>query len=172
MGTLALILIMFGFVIGLVGSILILVEAFREGPGWGIACLLLPGVSLLFVILHWGRAKVGFTLNLAGLLMLMATVPLALRSRAPEAGRGGDEEREDEEVASTAAPHVASGASCPRTSPPNSGFVNWCCTRHGWSQVAKARDCGTVYRPTAPCDDKSVGQAETTACASRPTRGR
>ena len=53
------------------GAVMLLVAAFRESILWGVACLLLPIVSLFFLIVHWREAKGGFFVQLAGLLLLV-----------------------------------------------------------------------------------------------------
>jgi hypothetical protein len=75
MATLAMILAVIGYIISLVGGIWLLVVAFQEGIGWGLACLLLPFVSIVFVILHWEDAKSPFLTSLAGgVALILASV--------------------------------------------------------------------------------------------------
>jgi len=50
----------------LAGHVRISVLAFRKGPGWGVNCLLVPGVALFFVLTHWDEAGSMFLLQLAG----------------------------------------------------------------------------------------------------------
>lgn len=42
------------------GIVALYVAAFRESMGWGLICLFVPGVLLVFVIRHWEQAKVPF----------------------------------------------------------------------------------------------------------------
>jgi hypothetical protein len=49
------------------GFIWLLVKAFQESVGWGVACLLLPFVSIFFVFMHWPEAKRPFMVSMAGL---------------------------------------------------------------------------------------------------------
>ncbi len=58
------IIIIIAYGIMLVGGIMVLIEAFRAGVLWGIGCLILPIVSLIFVFMHWRAAKKGFLLQL------------------------------------------------------------------------------------------------------------
>jgi hypothetical protein len=44
---------------GLVGWVLVLIEAFRFHPFWGAASTILPPVGLVFIVLHWRRCRVG-----------------------------------------------------------------------------------------------------------------
>jgi hypothetical protein len=55
-----------GIVISLVGSIMVIVRAFRESVLWGLGCLLVPFVYLIFVITHWQDSKKGFLIGIAG----------------------------------------------------------------------------------------------------------
>ena len=54
------ILILIGFIIGLVFSIQILILAFKESRVWFIGSLIIPFVMLIFVIMHWEKAKSPF----------------------------------------------------------------------------------------------------------------
>ena len=64
-----LVIMIVGIILALIGGIGILIAAFRESVGWGIGCLLLPIVSLIFVIMHWEETKKPFLLNLAGTVL-------------------------------------------------------------------------------------------------------
>ncbi len=59
MAALAMILWGVGAVLGAVGGIWILVLAFKKHVGWGIGCLLVPGLSLIFALMNLkdGAAK-------------------------------------------------------------------------------------------------------------------
>jgi len=46
-------------------QILIIVRAFKEGMFWGLGCLFIPIVTVLFVIQHWYETRGPFLLNLA-----------------------------------------------------------------------------------------------------------
>ena len=60
----------------LVGHIRILILAFRKGTGWGVNCLLVPVVVLIFVLIHWDEAGSMFLLELAGFGLLIWSVML------------------------------------------------------------------------------------------------
>jgi len=45
---------------------MILVEAFRTSILWGLGCLVIPLLSLIFVIMHWQETKKGFLINVVG----------------------------------------------------------------------------------------------------------
>jgi hypothetical protein len=74
-GTLAMglfLLMVGGGLIWLVGHVWLLIRAFQEGPGWGLAVLLLPGLAdLFFSIDHWLIAKKPFWLSVAGAVFML-----------------------------------------------------------------------------------------------------
>jgi hypothetical protein len=55
-----------GWLIAVIGSIMVLIEAFKTSILWGIGSLLIGIVGLVFVIMHWDVAKRGFLISLAG----------------------------------------------------------------------------------------------------------
>ena len=55
-----------GMLVALVSSISFLVGAFRVGVWWGLGCLFVAPVSLVFTVVHWKVAKRPFLVNLAG----------------------------------------------------------------------------------------------------------
>lgn len=55
----------------LAGGLLLVVEAFRERILWGLGCLLVPPVSLLFTVLYWNVAKKPFFIQLLGLVLVV-----------------------------------------------------------------------------------------------------
>jgi HAMP domain-containing protein len=63
-----------GLLTAVIGSFMILVAAFRQHALWGLAYLFVPLASLVFLIAHWGEARKGFLLSLAGLLIVAASV--------------------------------------------------------------------------------------------------
>jgi hypothetical protein len=65
-----------GIALILIGGVWLIMEAFDVSLLWGFGCLLVPPVSLIFVILHWQEAKKPFSLQLAGfgILFLSAMV--------------------------------------------------------------------------------------------------
>ncbi len=54
----------------LVGSIWFLVVAFQQDVFWGIACLLIPFVSPIFLFKYWNKASRPFIVWIVGLLGL------------------------------------------------------------------------------------------------------
>ncbi|HKR55042.1 MAG TPA: hypothetical protein VJS20_01995 [Gemmatimonadales bacterium] len=66
-------LAIFGFILAAVGGIWTLVLAFRESVLWGIGCLLIPLVSLIFVITHWDDAMKPFLIQLGGVVLIVVS---------------------------------------------------------------------------------------------------
>ncbi len=66
MTTIGVVLLVVGIIIALIGGIWILVLAFQESALWGLGCLFVPFVSLIFVIMHWEIAGKPFLINLGG----------------------------------------------------------------------------------------------------------
>ena len=67
MEALAAIIMGIGGIITLVGAIWFLVVAFQESIVWGLLCLFIGFVSIIFLILHWREAKKPFLVELAGI---------------------------------------------------------------------------------------------------------
>ncbi|OTG64682.1 hypothetical protein B9T28_10785 [Acinetobacter silvestris] len=60
-------LVYLGFMVLIIGSIGFLIAAFKNSILWGLGCLLLSPVSIIFLILHWSDAKNPFFLQLIGI---------------------------------------------------------------------------------------------------------
>jgi len=58
----------------LIGWIWFLVAAFRESIWWGLACLFIPIVQLIFLIVHWREARKPFFLQLLGLVIIIVAI--------------------------------------------------------------------------------------------------
>jgi hypothetical protein len=63
-----------GLIVMILGGIKVLVHAFDTSMGWGVVCLVLPALLLLFGFTHWDLTKkpmgamlVGFAVMLVGL---------------------------------------------------------------------------------------------------------
>jgi len=52
----------------------LLIEAFKEHILWGVACLFLPPVSLLFMLLHWKVAKKPALMELTGFAIVVSGI--------------------------------------------------------------------------------------------------
>ncbi len=61
-------LMVIGGIMVLIGSLWLLLVAFQEGILWGLGCIILPFVSLIFLVMHWDVARRPFFVQLAGLV--------------------------------------------------------------------------------------------------------
>ena len=63
-----------GLAVALFSAIRLIVIAFNESVWWGVACLVVPGVLLLYGFLNWHTVKQPFLWFLGGLgAMLFST---------------------------------------------------------------------------------------------------
>ena len=62
----ALVLLIVGVVVMIVGGVMVLIAAFRESVLWGLGCLFFWPVNLIFIVTHWQESKTGFLIQLAG----------------------------------------------------------------------------------------------------------
>ncbi|HWF18825.1 MAG TPA: hypothetical protein VG754_06130 [Verrucomicrobiae bacterium] len=83
MAILTLVLIGIGRIVALIGGIMFLIVAFQESVLWGIGCLLVPFVSLIFLVLHWAEAKKTFFIQLAGLALVFIGVLIGGHGHMP-----------------------------------------------------------------------------------------
>ncbi|MEJ6078175.1 hypothetical protein MT391_06450 [Vibrio sp. 1-Bac 57] len=60
-----------GILIFLIGGILFLIESFKESIFWGIACILINPVVLVFTVMHWEVAKKPFVIQLMGIGLML-----------------------------------------------------------------------------------------------------
>jgi hypothetical protein len=56
--------------------ITIVASIFKTSVLWGLGCLIVPFVSLIFVFLHWQAAKAPFLWSLLGIVLMV--IPLAM----------------------------------------------------------------------------------------------
>ena len=66
------VLLILGLIAGVVGGIWTLVYAFRESVMWGLGCLFLWPVQLLFYAFHWQEAKKPALVSIAGIVLVAA----------------------------------------------------------------------------------------------------
>ena len=66
-----------GLVLLIVGGIAFVIAAFRESVLWGLGVVLLPFVSIIFLVLNWSRARQSFFLQLYGLAFLFGAALLS-----------------------------------------------------------------------------------------------
>ncbi|NCB57264.1 MAG: hypothetical protein EOM46_07090 [Gammaproteobacteria bacterium] len=65
------VLVYIGIGIFIIGGIGTLIAAFKESLLWGLGCLLFTPISLVFLVLHWQKAKNPFFLQLVGLAVVL-----------------------------------------------------------------------------------------------------
>ena len=82
METLGMVLLAIGAIVSLIGGIWFLVVAFRASVWWGLGCIFIPFVSLVFLIMHWGEAAKPFFVSLLG-AALIAAVALMMPGTIP-----------------------------------------------------------------------------------------
>jgi len=64
MATVGLVCILIGLVISLIYGIKILILAFKTSILWGLGSLLVPFVSLIFIVMHWQETRSPFLRSL------------------------------------------------------------------------------------------------------------
>ena len=55
----------------IIGQVLLLAAAYKQGLAWLLLCLFIPFASMIFLFLHFRRASRAFALITAGLLLLL-----------------------------------------------------------------------------------------------------
>ncbi|MBN1556662.1 MAG: hypothetical protein JW951_00790 [Lentisphaerae bacterium] len=101
MGILATMVILLGGLVGAVGSLWFVINAFRVSIWWGIAVLFLPFAALFFLISNWYDAKRPFLLQLLGTVMVIFGMAMAFNAgaRSLPGGMAALEKRLQEELA-------------------------------------------------------------------------
>ena len=75
-----------GGLVAFVGSIMILIAAFKTSLAWGFCSLFLPFVILVFTFTHWAEAKKGFLISLAGAVVQGIGYALFMKAAADVMG--------------------------------------------------------------------------------------
>ena len=70
MEALIMILWIVGSIVSLIGAIWFLIAAFRQSILWGLGCIFVPFVSLIFLIVHWRDAAKPFGVSLLGSIII------------------------------------------------------------------------------------------------------
>jgi len=71
MGALGGIILVVGWIVALVGSIMVLIAAFKESIVWGLLSLFVPVVILIFALTHWAESKKGVFFWIGGIILLV-----------------------------------------------------------------------------------------------------
>ncbi len=75
-------LLLCGLILLVIGGLLLLIAAFRESLLWGLGCLLLPVVALVFVAVYWRESAKAVLISVVGAGALVASVALPDRGGA------------------------------------------------------------------------------------------
>ena len=70
MSTLGSVLTVIGYLVAAAGGIWIIVIAFQDSIVWGLGCLFVPCVQLIYAITHWEDTKVPFLINIGGCVLV------------------------------------------------------------------------------------------------------
>jgi hypothetical protein len=62
----ALVFLLAGYVLCFIGGLWLVVLAWQKGILWGLGCIFLPVVQLIYIALNWKQTKSAFLLLLAG----------------------------------------------------------------------------------------------------------
>ena len=73
-----------GSILSTIGSIWLLVLAFREGMVWGLAAMFVPFVLLIFVIMYFGETWQPMVINLLGGVIAMLGLAILYFVAGPE----------------------------------------------------------------------------------------
>ena len=65
------IIMIVGIVIMIVGGIFFIIETFRESILWGIGCIIISPIAIIFAFLHWDVSKSPILIQLAGLAVTL-----------------------------------------------------------------------------------------------------
>ena len=79
-GITVLLLLCLGALCVVIGAILLIVAAFRESVGWGLAVIFIPFASLVFLFKHWDAAKVAFLFQAGGIALVGVLFSMGLLS--------------------------------------------------------------------------------------------
>ena len=80
MHILGILLFAIGGIVALISGIQLLILAFRASILWGLGSLLVPFVSLIFIITHWDEAKTPFLRGLLSIPFYVGGALLLARS--------------------------------------------------------------------------------------------
>jgi len=65
-----------------IGGLMVLMAAFRQSVGWGLAYLFVPLASLVFLVVHWQEAKKGFLLGAGAAAVFFVAICSTPEARA------------------------------------------------------------------------------------------
>ena len=65
------ILVALGLILSLIGTVMLIILAFEKSVLWGIGCLLLIPVQIIFITLNWPATKKSFLCQLTGIVLII-----------------------------------------------------------------------------------------------------
>ncbi len=68
------VLLSFAVLVAMVGSIILIVAAFRQSVPWGLVVLFVPAGNLVFTCVHWAEARLGFLVSIASSVFLFGAI--------------------------------------------------------------------------------------------------
>ena len=71
------ILMMIGLIIFVIGGLWLLVVTFQTSIIWGIASIIFPVLTIVFLVMHWDKGKKPFFYQLIGFCLMLASAFLA-----------------------------------------------------------------------------------------------
>ena len=71
MEILSLLFTIVGGIIMFVGGIWMLIEQFKSGILWFLACLFIPFVSIIWLVMHWEAGAPPFFLSIGGFVLFL-----------------------------------------------------------------------------------------------------
>ncbi len=70
-------LLFLGLIVGMIGWVMMLVEAFKRNIWWGLGSFFIPLITLIFAFINWTEAWKGFMVWFAGSAVAMVAVIMA-----------------------------------------------------------------------------------------------
>jgi uncharacterized membrane protein len=70
-------LIIVGWLLVIMSGFVILIKAFKENAVWGLCCIFIPIMQIVFVIMNWDECKNVFYVQLGGLAMVLLGAAMA-----------------------------------------------------------------------------------------------
>ena len=70
-------IVFIGILIAIYGGILFLIATFRESIIWGIACIIISPISIVFALLHWNVSKRPVLIQLSGFAVIFLGAMIA-----------------------------------------------------------------------------------------------
>jgi hypothetical protein len=60
-----------GWIFAFLGGLWIIVLAWQRSVVWGLGCILVPVIQIIYVVLHWKESKEAFFMLLGGLALIV-----------------------------------------------------------------------------------------------------